>query len=165
MECIAIAFRHTDNVNSDTIRDKAAAHDLLASKNLSQGRFRESVTNFCEHFDLDFLQLAAFDEETRKASSRILSWQLTAFQHDGEEPGFLRFLHNEESALPETFYLIFACDWDEGDPVRLEKIPLRELNDYFTRNNSWYLWLYNYTARRYFPKLEVPLIIEVTNPG
>jgi len=162
MECIGIGFKRTDTVHPEIIQEKAGAYDLLASKNLSQGHFREGITDFCEHFKLDFLQLAAFDEETRKASSRIISSQLTAFHDTGEEPGFLRFIRNEGAAFPGTFYLIFACDWNQGDPVRLEKMSLQELNGYFTRNNSWYLWIFNYSARRFFPQLGVPLIIELT---
>lgn len=163
MQFIGIGFVKTDYVDFERIRDRAAAHDLLVSKTISEGRFREGLQNFSLHFDLSVCQFSAFNEDDKKASSGQISTELMQFHRDSTETGFLKFLDSEITVLPKAFYVLFACDWNETDPVRLEKIHLKDIKDYFQRNNSWYLWLYNYSAKSYYPKLDVPLVLEITN--
>ena len=161
MQFIGLGFRKSDEVNLEAIRDKAAAYDLLASKTMGEGHFKEGMEDFSIHFELEYLQLAAFNEDDRKARSRQISDELSEYHRISEECGFLNFLDKEKASFPETYYLIFACDWEPGDPARLERVPVDELKPYFKRNNSWYLWLYNYSAKRYYPKLDLPLVIEI----
>lgn len=163
MQFIGTGFRNTDHTNFDLIRDKAAAYDLLVSKTISEGHFREGLQDFVSFMDLSLLQFSAFNEDDKKASSRQISDELMEYYRTSKEQGLLNFLSSETALLPKTYYLLFACDWHAGKPVRLEKINSRELKDHFKRNNSWYLWLYNYSARSYYPKLDLPLILEITN--
>lgn len=163
MQFIGIGFRKSDSVMMELIRDKAAAYDLLASKTLSEGGFREGLEDFSEHVELELLQFAAYNENDRKASSRQISDELLTFHRDSAANGFLDFLTAEKSALPATYYLVFACDWNAGDPVRLERLAVDEIKPYFKRNSSWYLWLYNYSAKRHYPKLDLPLVLEINN--
>jgi len=165
MEFIGIGVKQSEKYHSESVRDKAAGHDLLVSKTISIGRFREGLEDFSSFFDLSLFQFSAFSEETRKASSRQISAELAEFHSESKQNSFLNFLTEGKDALPETFYLIFASEWFPGEPVRLEKIRLSELKSYFTRNNSWYLWIYNYSAKSYYPKLEIPLVLEVINDG
>jgi hypothetical protein len=165
MQFIGIGFKSLDVVDLELIRGKAADYDLLASKNMSEGGFREGLVDFSSHFDLSLLQFAAFNEDDKKASSRQISDELMSFHRDSKENSFLNFLTAEKASFPQTFYLFFACDWNQADPTRLEKITIDELKPYFKRNNSWYLWLYNYSAKRYYPKLDLPLVLEITNRG
>jgi hypothetical protein len=161
MELAAIAFE--ENSFIPAVRDAAAANDLLASPTPGQGRFLDGFTAFCEYFGLSFLQLSSFDEETRRASSKKISAELMEFHDGAVEPGILRMLEGARASLPPKFFLVFACDWNAGDPVRCERMSIAQVRDHFVRNNGWYLWLYNYSAGAYFPKLDVPLVIEVTN--
>lgn len=163
MQFIGTGFRKTDHPDFDLIRDKAAAYDLLVSKTISEGHFREGLQDFASFLDLSLLQFSAFNEDDKKASSRQISDELMEYHRVSKDQGLLDFLSSETVLLPRTYYLLFACDWQAANPVRLEKINSRELKDYFKRNNSWYLWLYNYSARRYYPKLDLPLILEITN--
>lgn len=163
MQFIGIGFRHADNVNFEMIRDRASGHDLLVSKTITGGPFTEGLQDFASLLNLEVFQFSAFNEDDKKASSKQISDNLMAFHDQGKEDHFLKFFIAEMQVLPKTFYLIFACDWMPGNPVRLEKIQFKELTPYFKRNNSWYLWLYNYSAKRYYPKLELPLILEITN--
>ena len=162
MQFIGTGFKLTDKANYDLIRDKASDHDLLVSKTITDGPFREGLQDFTSLLDIEVFQFSAFNEDDKKASSRQISDNLMAFHDQGKEDHFITFFTTELQVLPKTVYLIFACDWMPGNPVRLERIQLKELKSYFERNNSWYLWLYNYSAKRYYPKLDLPLILEIT---
>jgi len=163
MQFIGTGFRHADNVNFEMIRDRASGYDLLVSKTITGGPFREGLQNFASLLNLEVFQFSAFNEDDRKASSKQISDNLMAFHDHVKEDAFTHFFTTEIKVLPKTFYMIFACDWISGNPVRLERIQCKELKQYFERNNSWYLWLYNYSAKRYYPKLDLPLILEITN--
>jgi len=165
MEFIGIGLKQSDDTTTafDLIRDKAAEHDLLVSKTISHGHFRDGLANFSAFKEVSLLQFSAFDEASKTASSRQISTELIEYKSTDTEVNFLNFLTEETAALPETFYLIFACDWFEADPIRLEKIAIADLKAHFKRNTSWYLWLYNYGAERYYPQLELPLVLEVRN--
>lgn len=163
MQFIGTGLRKADHTNFELIRDKASAYDLLVSKTISEGHFREGLQDFATHLDLSLLQFSAFNEDDKKASSRQISDELMEYHRVSKDLGFLNFLSSETAILPKTYYLLFACDWNEANPLRFEKINGKELKDYFKRNNSWYLWLYNYSARRYHPKLDLPLVLEITN--
>jgi hypothetical protein len=163
MQFIGTGFRTTDEVDFNLIRNQAAMHDLLISKTISEGNFREGLQDFASHFDLSLVQFSAFNEDDKKASSRQISDELMEFHRSSKESNFLHFFATEATALPGKFYLLFACDWNAGEPIRFEKIRLKYLKDYFKRNNSWYLWLYNYSAKAYYPKPDLPLILEITN--
>lgn len=163
MQFTGIGFRKSDRVDLEWIRDKAAEYDLLASNTFSEGNFNEGLEDFAAHFELDLLQLAAYNEDDRKASSRQVSDELLAFHDNPAANSFLDFLTAEKAFLPGMVYLVFACDWRKPDPVRLERIKTDELKPYFKRNSSWYLWLYNYSAKRHYPKLDVPLVLEIAN--
>ncbi|AEA43185.1 hypothetical protein [Fluviicola taffensis] len=163
MQFIGIGFKNSDAVNLNFIRDKAAKYDLLASKIISEGGFIEGLTDFSSHFELDCLQLAAFNADDRKASSRQISDELSEFNRVSKESSFLNFLSHEKDGFPDVYYVIFACDWNQADPTRLVRLASNELKTYFKFNNSWYLWLYNYSAKRYYPKLDLPLVLEINN--
>lgn len=161
MQFIGIGFRKSDHVNMELIRDKAAEHDLLTSKTFGVGEFKQGLEDFGLHFELEYLQFSAFNENDRKASSKQISDELSEFHRVSAECGFLNFITAEKDFFPETYYVVFACDWYKPDPTRLERITVDELKPYFKRNNSWYMWLFNYSAKRYYPKLDLPLIIEI----
>lgn len=161
MQFIGLGFRKSDGVNLDLIRDKSAKCDLLASKVISEGDFREGLEDFGVHFELEYLQLAAFNEDSKKASSRQISDELSEFHRVSQESSLLNFLSAEKASFPETYYLVFACDWKQGDPTRLVRLASDELKTYFTFNSSWYLWLHNYSAKRSYPELHVPLVLEI----
>ncbi|MGV3612679.1 MAG: hypothetical protein ACO1N0_17095 [Fluviicola sp.] len=163
MQFIGIGFRKSDGVDLGLIRDKAAEYDLLASKVISEGNFREGLEDFSGQFELECLQLAAFNEDSKKASSRQISDELSEFHRVSQESSLLNFLSAEKASFPQTYYLVFACDWNAADPTRLELIASDALKPYFKRNNSWYLWLYNYSAKRYYPMLDLPLVLEIAN--
>lgn len=163
MQFIGVGFRKTDVVNVELIRDKAAEYDLLTSKTFSEGEFKEGLEDFGLQFELEYLQFSAFNEDTRKASSRQISDELSEFHRVSAECGFLNFLSNEKAMLPEVYYLVFACDWKQADPTRLVRLAGNELKTYFKFNSSWYLWLHNYSAKRSYPELGVPLVLEITN--
>lgn len=162
MQFIGIGFKKSDGVDLALIRDKAAEYDLLASKTFSEGDFLEGLEDFADQVELDLLQLAAYNEYDRKASSRQVSDELLAFHDNPAANSFLDFLTDAQMPFPGTYYLVFACDWQKPDPVRLERLQTDELKPYFKRNSSWYLWLYNYSAKRHYPKLDVPLVLVIT---
>lgn len=161
MQFVGIGFRKSDRVDLELIRDKAAEYDLLASKTFSEGNFKEGLEEFADHFELDLLQLAAYNADDRKASSRQVSDELLAFQENPGPNSFLDFMTDAQIPFPGTYYLVFACDWQKPDPVRLERLAAAHLKPYFERNASWYLWLYNYSAKRHYSKLDVPLVLEI----
>ncbi len=163
MQFIGLGFRKSDDVDLEAIRGKAAEYDLLASKVFSEGEFREGLEDFSVHYELEYLQLAAFNENDKKASSRQISDELSEFHRVSAECGFLNFLSNEKEKFPEVYYVIFACDWNQADPTRLVRLASDELKTYFTFNSSWYLWLFNYSAKRSYPELHVPLVLEIAN--
>lgn len=161
MQFIGLGFKKSDGVNLELIRDKASEYDLLASKVIGEGDFREGLEDFSVHFELEYLQLAAFNENDKKASSRQISDELSEFHRVSAECGFLNFLTNESRSFPETYYVIFACDWNQADPTRLVRLASNELKTYFRFNSSWYLWLFNYSAKRHYPEPGVPLVLEI----
>lgn len=163
MHFIGIGLRKTTQINFDLIRDQAAQYDLLLSKTIGEGHFREGLSDFSSHLDLSLYQCSAFNEDDKRASSRQISDDLMTFYRYSGETGLLSFLDSETSALPGSFYLLFAGDWNKAAPVRFEKLKLKDLKDYFRRNNSWYQWLYNYSAGSYYPQLNLPLILEITS--
>ncbi|MNK00470.1 hypothetical protein D3C87_182550 [compost metagenome] len=163
MQFIGLGFKKSDKANLEAICDKASEYDLLASKVIGEGDFREGLEDFSVHFELEYLQLAAFNENEKKASSRQISDELSEFHRVSAECGFLSFLANELDSFPETYYVIFACDWKQADPTRLVRVASNDLKTYFRFNNSWYLWLFNYSAKRHYPELDVPLVLEIAN--
>jgi len=102
----------------------------------------------------------------KHTTSDLLAQQLSFYFINKSDSAFLLFIESlKQSGLRyDKLFFVFASEWEnknEIDRIRLIQCSFDEMKNYFTENNSWYLWLYSLEANSYYPEFWCPLVFEI----
>lgn len=168
MEYIALAVPKGINKYSDLKFEKISSERNLkfiqqSDINNIDSEVKDGVLEFVEYFDLNVFQIIKLSTPIIDISSIGISQNLINYYLGREQAVLIDFLMDYKSLFPERYYIIFAFEWHKGELCRYKNLNIDKLADYFSENNSWYLWLYDYSKNYQMPNLDIPLIIEIEN--
>jgi hypothetical protein len=122
-----------------------------------------SIISFAQQFNLLLYKITKLSTSEINHTSSDVSQNLINYFLENDKSILLDFLTIKKNILPKKYFLIFAFEWHENELCRYKKIKANDLKKYFSENNSWYLWLYNYAKDYETPNLDIPLILEIDN--
>ncbi len=124
---------------------------------------RDGLLGFIGSLNLSVIKIMNSSKSKRSTTSSLVNQNLVNFFLGEEKADLLEFLSSTKSILPSKYHLIFAFEWHKGELCRYHQIRPEALRQYFKDNNSWYVWLYDYSKGHYSANLDVPLILEIVN--
>lgn len=124
---------------------------------------RSAIFSLINCFNVLILKIIKLSTSNRNTTSSDVNQNLVNYFLGKESSNLIEFLIVNRNILPQKYFIIFAFEWNEGEPCRYKKIRINELSNYFLENNSWYLWLYDYVKDYEKPDLDIPLILEINN--
>lgn len=166
MEYISLAIpKETGDIVS-TIEIKSNNYDLKlvhqTVENIDE-EVRSGMLSLINCFNLLMFKIIKLSTSNKNSTSSDINQNLINFFLGKEKSNLIDFLTINRNILPQKYFIIFAFEWYEGELCRYKKIRINELSNYFIENNSWYLWLYDYTKNYEIPDLDIPLILEIDN--
>ena len=166
MQYIAIAIPQEQKDIVSEIESNSISFDLRfihQELETTDEEVRGGVYSFANRFNLLVLKTLKLSTSRENNTSSDINQNLINYHLREERSLLIDFLIKYKGTLPKKYFIIFAFEWHEGDPCRYKKIKNDELSDYFLKNNSWYLWLFDYLKDYESPNLDIPLILEIDN--
>ena len=136
---------------------------IFEDTSLTDIEVREGLHYFCQKFNCTIFKVVRASTKKGDNTSSGVDENLFAYYEGTESNHILNFLKKYRRFLPEKFFLLFGFEWDADRSVRFETISLNDLEGFFKRQRSWYLWLYSPSNNYFYPDLDIPLIIEIVN--
>jgi hypothetical protein len=124
---------------------------------------QDGLISFMQQFNLLLLKILKLSTSKVNFTSSDVNQNLINYFLGQDKSNLLEFLTANRNILPRKYYIVFAFEWHKGELCRYKKIRSNHLTKYFSDNNSWYLWLYDYEKDYEKPILDIPLVLEIDN--